>query len=172
MARSSTNCVQLNWINRDGNITVTPVDEDRFTIKVGRAIELLNLAKQQESFQNQLQLLLRILADWLSERDGVRQAHVTIRDGALTFVVVRATAEYDEAFEDALSELDISIANDVDLNLVKMNALCLPDASDASIATFLDPSFLLTYNDEQGAEPRRTGEQEPSDTGTTSVASH
>jgi len=158
------------WTNRDGNVTVTPEDEDRFTIKVGRAIEALNLAKQQDSFHSQLSLLLRVLADWISEHDGIQNAHLTMRDGALSFVVVRSCGGYDEAFEDELSELDIQIAKDVDLDLIRLNVLCLPGASDEAIESFLDPSFLLTYND-QRAKPHSSGQQESPSAGTAASSS-
>ena len=147
MASVASDIVQLRWDTRDGLLTVTPEDEDRFSIKVGRAIELLQQANRAEEFQQQFTLLLRLLAQWLQDRSDTERAFLTQRDGALAFVVVRASSEYDDDFEDALSDLDFGIANDADLNLVTLDAIGLPLASDSAVSSFLDPTFTLEYID-------------------------
>ncbi|HUT10219.1 MAG TPA: hypothetical protein VMY42_06965 [Thermoguttaceae bacterium] len=136
--------VQLHW-NMDGLVTVTPEDEDRFSIKVSRVIEILQQAKRPDDFKQQFNLLLRILAGWLAGQPGVGEAFVTLRDGALAFVVVRNSCKYDEQFEDALSELDFDCANDPDLNLIRMDAIALPPASASALSSFLDPEFKIEY---------------------------
>lgn len=137
--------VQLRWELRDDLIVVTPYDQDRFAIKVNRAIEILQQANRREEFERQFNLLLRELASWLNGRRDVEKAIVTHRDGALSFVVVRKGAEYDEAFEDALSDLDFDLARDPDLNLIRMNAVGLPQVSESALAAFVDPDFALSY---------------------------
>ena len=145
MTTTATSPVQLDWAEKDGLVVVTPSDGDRFGIKVQRAIEILQQAARAEEFGHQFNLLLRVLAEWLKGRTDVDRAYLTQRDGALAFVVIRSSCEYDDGFEDALSDLDYSIANDTDLNLIKMNALGLPLASDGAVGSFLDESFTLAY---------------------------
>ena len=159
---TSPSIVRLHWAMEGGEVLVTPEDEDRFCIKVQRAIDILQMAHQAEAFTRQFNLLLRMLALWLQDRSAVRQAFLTQRDGALAFVVIREAVEYDDEFEDELSDLDYEIANDADLNLIKMDAMALPSVSDAAATSFLDPAFALQYvghGDRSG--PHSAGEQEP-----------
>ena len=142
---SSSNCVQLDWSNDNGQITVTPRDEDRFTIKMRRAIEVLQRAEKGDLFNTQFQLLMSILASWTSQRQDVERSYITIRDGRLAFVVVRNESAYCEEFEDELSDLDIRIANDVDLNLIELDAIGLPKISSPALKSFLHPEFNLAF---------------------------
>lgn len=145
MSNALTNVVQLDWADEDGIVTVTPQNENRFNIKLRKAIEILQLADKMDQFRQQFKLLLDVLGRWLKDRRDVARAFVTVRDGGLAFVLVRDSSEYDEAFEDAVSDLDYRLANDVDLDLIELDAIALPGASDEAIASFLDPRFTLSY---------------------------
>ena len=136
---------------KGGNVIVTPRDQDRFVIKVQRAIELLQQASQAEKFQRQFNLLLRVLAEWLRGRTDIERAYLTHRDGALAFVVVRKSVQYDDDFEDQISAVDFLIANDPDLDLIKMDAIGLPMASESAVSSFLDPGFVLQFDHGDGS---------------------
>ena len=153
--------IQLDWTVEDGVVTVTPRDEDRFTIRLRTAIEILHRADKELQFQGQFTLLLKQLAGWLRDRADLRDAYVTVRDGSLAFVVVRKSCEYEAKFEDELSELDVQIANDPDLSLINLHAMALPDVSESALSSFLDTRFTLCYSHGSGTGPHRTGEQEP-----------
>ncbi len=135
----------LNWAEKDREIVVTPEDENRYVIKVSRAIDLLGQATKRDRFQEQLRLLQQMLAKWLQNTNHIKQAFLTLRDGALLFVVVHEQAVYDDSFEDSLSDLDFNIANDVDLEFIEMNAIALPPIPPDSLESFLDPAFTLEY---------------------------
>ncbi len=143
--------IQLVWEQKDGIVTVTPRDNDRFAIKVGKAIQVLQQVDCRQKFQEQLQLLNKELAGWLEGHDEVKAAFLTLRDGCFAFVVARETAEYDEDFEDELSALDVRLAQDVDLNLIRLNTISLPCASASTLQAFLDPNFALRYPHAQRA---------------------
>jgi len=145
MATTTTGAVQLRWDMKDGLVVVTAEDQDRFAIKVRRAIEILQQGDHADKFGTEFQLLLRLLAEWLKDRSGIEKAFLTHRDGALSFVVVRSSCEYDDDFEDALSDLDVDIAADTDLSLIKMDAIALPPASETALRSFLDPEFTFEY---------------------------
>lgn len=151
----------LHW-DEGGLVIVTPQDQDRFGVKIRRAIEILQLAGRVDEFENQFNLLLGTLGRWLKCQDNIARAFLTHRDGALAFVVVRSESQCDDAFEDELSDLDYAIANDPDLNLIRLHAMALPPASDAAIGSFLDPGFIIEYRNrgERGG-PSGTGQQEP-----------
>ncbi len=145
MPQSQTSAVQLHFTNADGHVTVTPSNEDRFTIKVERAIELLQQSSRREEFERQFKLLLKVLGEWLENSSEIKQAFLTLRDGGICLVVVRENAPYDAEFEDSLSDLDYDIANDSDLDLIQFTAIALPPVSDESLNTFLneDVAFIL-----------------------------
>jgi hypothetical protein len=147
---------------KDGNIVVTPQDQDRFVIRVGRAIAILQQAAEAEKFRAQFNLLLRMLAEWLKEhQDEIAKAYLTDRDGALAFVVVRKSCEYDDDFEDVISALDFQIANDPDLDLIRMDTIALPSAAEAAITSFIDPGFAFEYVDNGNrSRSHSAGEQE------------
>jgi hypothetical protein len=146
MATVTTPAVlQLDWAMKNGVITVTPRDQDRFIIKVDRAIEILQQAAQAEKFKLQFNLLLRVLGEWINSRSDIDRAYITQHDGALAFIVVKTSREYDDDCEDNLSDLDYKIANDPDLNLIKMDAIALPLVSESAACSFIDPDFVLEY---------------------------
>jgi hypothetical protein len=137
--------VRLEWSLSDGNVVVTARDQDRFVIKLNRAISILQQGQQAERFGYQFNLLLRMLAEWLRDREGIANAFLTDRDGALAFVVVRESRQYDDDFEDAISDLDFRLANDPDLDLVTLDVIALPAASESALSSFLDPGFTFEY---------------------------
>jgi hypothetical protein len=146
---------QLVWREEDGQVTVTARDQDRFVVGLHRAVEALKQVAKAEQFKKQMNLLLRIIAEWLKEAKCVDKAYLTLRDGILSLVIVRKSVEYDEKFEDALSELDIAIANDVDLDLIRMSSIALPMASDEALASFLNPEFTaeIVHGAGNGSHP-------------------
>ncbi|HQU41608.1 MAG: hypothetical protein B7Z73_00555 [Planctomycetia bacterium 21-64-5] len=134
---------QLNWSEQSGAIVVVPQNQARFKVKLNRAVEILQQSHNAAKFAIQFELLLAMLARWIKGRDDLQNAFITIRDGALLFVAVRQECEYDEAFEDELSRLDLEIANDVDLDLIGMDVMALPPVSEDALRPFLNKDFAL-----------------------------
>lgn len=142
--------LQLNWEQRDGNIVVTPNYQDRFMVKVGRAIEILRQHQKRESLENQFKVLVKRLATWLEEHsNGWERAFLTAGESTLRFIVVRNQVKFQGELTDALSDLGAEIANDPDLDLIRISARALPLASGESIQSFLDPSFTIEFNGER-----------------------
>jgi hypothetical protein len=119
----------------------------RFSIQKDRAIEALRVAKDGEQFSLQFELLLyEKLARWIKERsESIRAAFVTIRDNFLVFVVVQADIAYNETLQDDLADLEFAIAQDADLDLVRLRTVMLPPVDDESLGSFLDPRMLIKY---------------------------
>lgn len=149
--------VELDWFADDDVVHVTPRDQQRFEIQKDRAIEILQRAREADQFQQQFSLLLNRLAGWLSRHNQIARALVTLQDGTLVFVVVRTYAKYDEQFEDELSELDFEIANDRDLDLIRLKTLALPNVSDSALRSFLDERLILSYSHGQRSGSHKPG---------------
>jgi hypothetical protein len=141
--------LQLNHEDASRIICVTPSDEDRFTIRVDQAIEILKEGIRRDDietkkFASQFRILLRSLGQWIEKnKSKVNRAYLTIREHTFSFVVIRTETKYDSAFEDAVSELDIAISDDADLRGLSLHSIALPDAAEDSIASFLHPEFKV-----------------------------
>jgi len=142
---SSGSYLKLILKDETGQILVVPEDQDRFVIKVNRLVSACRHEQQRERFEAQFRVLLDQIAKWLKNRDEVDSAYLTLRDGGLAFVAVTKHAEYNEQFDDALSELDLKIASDVDLDLISLNTISLPNVSRDSMSSFLDRSVVLEF---------------------------
>ncbi|MEA2064510.1 MAG: hypothetical protein U9P14_12475 [Gemmatimonadota bacterium] len=138
--------VQLCWVEKDKTVTVTPEDENRFVTNVEHAIKACKAYNEQIRFGRQFKELLEKLACWINlYQEKTELSIVTIRDSRLLFVVVRKDTAYDEEIESSLIDLDISIANDPELNLIKLSVIDLPNCSPESLMGFLDPQVQMVY---------------------------
>lgn len=146
MSTDTQKTTQLRYEDRDGIVVVTSDDEDRFAITVKEAIHACRVYQREEIFAHQFNILLKRLAIWLRTRqDEVADAFVTVRDNGLLFLVVRKSPHYDAGFEDDLTELDLEVAQDPNLDLIRLSVLAIPHASDDAIASFLVPGLTLEY---------------------------
>ncbi len=159
----SQKTIQLVWDDDLSQVTVTPQDKDRFTIKMRTAVEVLQQSSKREQFESQFNLLVATLVRWIEEnQDKISKGYITLRDGSFAFIVVRSECRYDDEFEDALSALDQTIANDVDLDLIDINVMALPPVSDDAMSGFLDPRVNFLVSPHVGSKgPRKTGKSKP-----------
>lgn len=136
--------VELDWFADGDVVTVTPRNQKRFDIQKDRAIAILQIADKRGK---QFEFLVERLGKWLSENDAaIASAYLTLQDGTLAFVVVRNEARYDEKFQDDLAELDFSLANDTELNEVRLKTLALPNVGASALRSFLDQRLVLSFH--------------------------
>jgi hypothetical protein len=141
-----TNVVEIDWFDVNDQVVVTPRSQLRFSIQKDRAIEALRIAKDSERFSLQFDLLLDKLGRWFKERtDHVRTGIVTLQDASLVLVVVQVNDEYNEQLQDNLAELDHAIAQDTDLDLIRLRTVILPPVDNDSLASFVDSRMVLQY---------------------------
>jgi len=138
--------VQLLWSEQNRKIVITTRDSDRFVLTMRAAIAACRAQEQEGEFEAQYNTVLDRLAEWIEEHKGrVATGFVTIREADLLFVVVRDGANVDREFEDQLTELDVTIATDPELNLVMLSVLSLPTIPEDAIKGFLNEDFVLEY---------------------------
>lgn len=135
--------IQLDY-RLHGKVVVTPKNQDRFVITVREAAEACNALANRDRFTEQWQALLERLIQWLRQNDkDVKKAYLTLRDGGLCFVVIRKSAAYDRAFEDALTRLDIDIARDSDFDTITLNVMGLPNVSNRAAMSFVSEDHCM-----------------------------
>ncbi|QDU36167.1 hypothetical protein Mal4_04500 [Maioricimonas rarisocia] len=135
--------VEIDWYAEEDRVEVIPRDQQRFDLQKDRVINLLQLADHGEK---QLLLLLRQLGEWFDRNSGrIPAAYLTLRDNTLLFLVISETPACDDELEDELSDLDLAIANDPDLKLIRLNTLVLPPASPEALGSFFHDEFTLVF---------------------------
>ncbi len=140
------NILRLDYQEPGGTVLVVPADQDRFALTVEEAVKACRAYERAATFQRQFKILLRMLADWIREhRANVGEAYVTVRDAGLLFLVVKQSAAYDDTFEDELTQLDLAVAQDPNLDLIRLSVLAVPPASQEGVESFLAPGFTLQY---------------------------
>ena len=132
-------------------VVVAPEDKDLFVITVKQAIEACVAGQKQNydsfvKFQEQFQRMLVRVGAWIERhRNKIQAAHLTMRDSDVLFVAVQESPTYDPGLEDELTSLDIDVARDQDLDLIRLNVLCIPPSGPDGESAFLIPGRVLEY---------------------------
>jgi hypothetical protein len=138
--------IELSWEDREGRVKVILPDRHVMAMPVMAAVEACRAFRDQYIFQGQFELLLDHLAQWLKDhRSVLASAYLTVRDAGLLFAVVRKDRVYDDHFEEALTDLDLEIANDSAYSLIRLDVLALPYVSDESVQCFLAAGNTFRY---------------------------
>lgn len=107
---------------------------------------MLRIAKDSDRFKLQFDLLLEKLGLWVKKRTNrLSTGIVTLQDNSLVLVVVQSNDRYDEELQDDLAELDYAIAQDIDLDLIRLRTVVLPPVDNDSLGSFVDPRMVLQY---------------------------
>jgi len=146
-ASTQSNVIKIDWYDENDEIVVTAKNQLRFSIQKDRAIEALRVFKEAERFSLQFTLLLEEkLARWIKNRsDHIRTAFLTLRENFLVFVVVQSDVAYNGELQDDLADLEFTITQDTDLDLIRLRTVMLPPVDDESLGSFLDPKMLIEY---------------------------
>lgn len=152
--KTKIDAIKLNWDEKKRQIVVTPEDNDKFVVTVGEAIEACKATKSDKSYENykkfadQFDVLLDTLWLWIQDhKQDVFKAYLTIRDSDLLFLPIKISCNYDDDFEDELTELDITIAQNSGLDLIRLSVLALPKSSDNALSSFVHPEHpSLVYH--------------------------
>ncbi len=129
-----------------GSVLIHQQDGDRFALPMDDVILACRSWEKAGQFSHQVSVLLDRLATWLSERKAeFASAFLGLEADGVIFVVVRRSKEFDPGFEDALSLLDLEIAQDSAFELIRMRVLALPYSSIETVASFLETGRAFRY---------------------------
>ena len=125
----------------NGQHTGVPAVTDRgdpFMLTAQAAVRACQAIDQTEAFTAQFVRLHDKLAAWINAHDAhIVRAFLTAHDNAILLLLVQKTEAFDQKLIDALADLDIAVAQDDEYNLIRLNVLALPLASDEAIQPFL-----------------------------------
>ena len=131
--------IQLRMGDPDmAGVTVHPEDGDLFSLTKQMIERSGRIAARIETFDNQLSALKRDLEAWSSEHsDSVKEVFLVLKGDHFLFLVVLKGKAHDGALEDALTDLDMKIAQNPDYDLINLSVLALPAFAEDAIRSFL-----------------------------------
>jgi hypothetical protein len=137
----------FNSSDSTAGMTATLPDGDTFTLTKEVAIRACNPGAELNRLHEQISALMEELTDWIEEHGpNVEIACLTLRSKGFQFLVVQRDKPSDSELEDALTDLDIRVAQSVNFDLIRLSVLALPNASEATIRSFLPPTGSLVYS--------------------------
>jgi hypothetical protein len=129
-----------------GSVVLHTKDGDDFCMPIDEVVKACRSQEEIDQFCQQVGALLERLSRWLIDRKPeIQAAYMGLEPDGAIFLVVRKAKAFDPAFEDALSLLDLEIAQNDDFNLIKLRVLALPSSSEQTIASFLDIKNTFRY---------------------------
>lgn len=132
----------------DGVVLIDGEDGDRYVLYVTEVLERCKYAERRECLARQLNKLLKsVLSGWLADHAAVvRDAFLTFRDGGLLFIVVRNRVRHDFETTRSLADLDLAIARDDELDLIRFDSVALPDCPMDAVLSFCEEDWILRYD--------------------------
>lgn len=134
------------WIQIDmadsslAGVTVRPEDGDLFSLSRQMITRLGRIAQQIDEFERQLANLRRDLEKWVAARAGsIAKAFLVLKGDHFLFLVALKGKRHDDALEDALTDLDMAVAQNPDYDLISLSVLALPAFAEDTIQSFLSP---------------------------------
>ena len=119
-------------------VTIHSQDGDLFALTKQMIARAGRIAAGIEAFDNQLTALRAELEGWAAQRaDLIDQVFLALKGDQFLFLVVLKGKAYNGIFEDDLTELDMSIAQNPDYDLIPLSVLALPACAEDVIRSFL-----------------------------------
>jgi ribosome recycling factor len=78
-----------------------------------------------------------------SETPIFSSAYLTLRDSGLLFLVVIRGKEFNSDVEQAITDLDLEIAQDNDYSLIRLGVHVLPECDRENILAFLSRQMVI-----------------------------
>lgn len=122
-------------------------DGDVFFIAMAEAARACRAFDRAKEFGSQFGELMDLLTGWIETHfDKIKSAHLTFQDqGGILFLVMQKSQTFDPALSEALTEIDLTVANSKDLDLIDMDVLLIPSVSREATSAFLASGDFYTY---------------------------
>lgn len=84
----------------------------------------------------------RDLKHWIATReDSIAEAYLVLKGDHFQFLVVMKGKAHDSALEDALTDLDMAVAQNPDYDLIRLSVLAIPAFGEDVVRSFLPPNM-------------------------------
>lgn len=135
--------VKLSWDDtrslcyktEDSHIGVTTVQQ---------AVSRLQFADFVLDSISYLEDVKESLRTWVfAHKDKIETAFLTLQDQHFLFLVITKATNFDDNFEDELSDLDIDIAKKKGESLLHLSVQALPNCGEEQYGSFLNPQMIF-----------------------------
>ncbi len=107
-----------------GEAFITPKEGEPFGLPIDEAVEACKSWEKVGQFSRQVNDLLECFTRWLADRQTeIDRAFFALEPDGVVFAVVRKDRAFDPDFEDALSQLDLDVAQDDAYSLIKLRVI-------------------------------------------------
>jgi hypothetical protein len=131
--------VKLTWNDPRKLCYKTQGNHIGFTT-VGDAVQRIELATPIMEIGVALHEIQNSLRDWvLAHQNKIARVFLTLRDNRLLFLAITKSRDFDNSFEDELSDLDIKIAS---TSILPLSVQALPNCSEEQYCSFLNPFMV------------------------------
>jgi hypothetical protein len=121
-----------------GRVFITPSEGEAFGLSVDNVVAACRSREKIGEFTEQVRDLLDRMDKWLGERASeIHRAYFGLEPDGAVVAVVRRDKKFNPDFETALSELDLSIAEDPAFSLMTLRVFALPFCPDETVASFV-----------------------------------
>jgi hypothetical protein len=126
-----TSLLLWNEFSADQPVQVSGRDDSRIA---DAAAQACHASANPNGFTAQFDKLVDALHRWLhGYQDKIKSAYLAIRARDLQLLVVQKDARFDAVFADALTDLDLLIANSRDFDLIDLEVMAVPPISMESL---------------------------------------
>ena len=123
-----------------------PRERQKYLDAVTEAARACRASEDALHFADQFSAMLEALSDWIHHHeDRIGSAYLTIRDNDILFLVMQQGVKYDRDLAEAITELDIELANSAEFDLLRLNTMSIPAVSQDSATAFLASGQVYTY---------------------------
>lgn len=114
-----------------------PREREKYLDAVTEAARAYHASGDTLHFADQFSAMLEALSDWIRQHQNrIGSAYLTIRENDIRFVVMQQDKKFDRELTEALTELDLELANREEFELIRLNTLAIPAVSPESATAF------------------------------------
>lgn len=139
--------VRLTWDDKRKILYSGEKNGNDFGVASAReTIQALTTTAYMAEFMLEFEDLQHELAKWINQReDKIHRVFITMREQCWLLLVVRSSTEFDDKFEDELSDLSITVSQNEHYSQVPFSVQSLPLCSEECYRAFCNPLFTYTY---------------------------
>lgn len=121
-------------------------DGDTFYVAIADAARACLSVDKMKEFAPRFRAFLQVLEQWVAANKArIKSAHLTIRERDMLFLVMQREQEFDPGLSDALTDLDMAIAQNPEYQMIDMEVLAIPAVGERSMKAFLASGDTYTY---------------------------
>jgi hypothetical protein len=134
-----------------GHFVIHPLEGETFGLPVNDVVRACRSYGKVEEFSQQVRDLMECLGKWVLEhRTEIDRAFFALEPDGCVLAVVQKGKAFNPDFEDALSRLDLDMAQNDAFSLVNLRVVAIPFSSDDTVSSFLDLGRAWVYSPKEG----------------------